>query len=259
MTGYFHVEKDEKRAHEAQRLDLPRDFLVCLVEDDLPLPATREESKDASPPHMTGVQAGGENAVSWQKGIRYMLLHLWLAGAGAGAAFVTVAAFSPRFRQWNLALTRSDVLRKVFVSAAIGGCAGYVVARQLQYIAEEVSDDSRRTIRQVRDVLAEMDKSNFIASYPPLISVSTDRPDDASSAQSSISERIFFLCFHTLTPSPPFYSMRNCLEHDLLERGVSRRDADITITCLASALNRDEWGDFIRFHASRRPPELIGV
>ena len=80
---------------------------------------------------------------------------------------VVVLGFSPWFRRWNPLITRRDVFRKVSVTSAIGGCAGYLVAMDMLSVAEEQEDESRALMRNVRDMLSAADKREFMASHPP--------------------------------------------------------------------------------------------
>lgn len=178
-----------------------------------------------------------------EKYIHFDYVHLWMAGAGAAAALTFVATFSPWFRQWNPALTRRDVVWKATGSSMAGGCVGYTWGRALQMSADEENDDSLRTMRRVRQAFRKLDKPSFVASHPQRFIMSSERPDDPPSTPPALTERISSLCYQLITTSQSIYSIRACLEPDLLVGGVSRYDANIIVTSLASALDRSVWDD----------------
>ncbi|KAH9931331.1 uncharacterized protein B0H18DRAFT_1116488 [Fomitopsis serialis] len=108
--------------------------------------------------------------------------------------------------------------------------------------ADEEKDDSLRTMRRVRQAFRKFDKPSFIASHPQRSIMSPSaltiphprlHPDREDSS----------LCYQLITTSQSIYSVRTYLEPDLLAGGVSRSDANIAITSLASALDRSVWDD----------------
>ncbi|KAH9931330.1 uncharacterized protein B0H18DRAFT_991220 [Fomitopsis serialis] len=161
-----------------------------------------------------------------------------MAGVGAGVTLATTLAFSPLYRRWNTALTRRDVLRKAFASSVGAGCVGYAVGRQLQFDINH-SEESYYTMRDVRGMLVNSGRYEFLELHPPEAATSISRSDNISteSPPPGIAEKILSACHWFTTTSESLRSMRAFLEQDLLTGGVSQHDANIVTTYLASGLD----------------------
>ncbi|KAH9836850.1 uncharacterized protein C8Q71DRAFT_760186 [Rhodofomes roseus] len=156
--------------------------------------------------------------------VHFNYVHMWMAGASAAATLTMTAIYLPT------------------ASLCAGGIA-YALGRAIQLHVEQEADDSLRTMRRVREVLMKSSKPDFIARHPPKIISSEHLEHSSSVPPAPIAESIFALCFQLVTTSRSMNSMSTFLERDLLSSGISRRDANMAISFLASALDRSVWND----------------